>query len=111
MNVHKGKIIKEIIKDHDNVKIVKIIEDRVFDWEKVTALYNFIKDQIPFDWWVIADIDELEENEIKQKTNQFITKYQKTKNMSDKKIKTNILCHHLKVSVLRYPLYMSTTEQ
>ena len=40
------------------MKIVKVIEDRVFDWEKVTALYNFIKDQIPFDWWVIADIDE-----------------------------------------------------
>ena len=35
--------INEIIKDHDNVKIVKVIEDRVFDWEKVTALYNFIK--------------------------------------------------------------------
>ena len=50
--------INKIVKDHDNVKIVKVIEDRVFDWEKVTALYNFIKDQKPFDWWVIADIDE-----------------------------------------------------
>jgi superoxide dismutase len=50
--------INKIIKDHDNVKIVKVIEDRVFDWEKVTSLYNFIKDQKPFDWWVIADIDE-----------------------------------------------------
>ena len=50
--------INKIVKDHDNVKIVKVIKDRVFDWEKVTALYNFIKDQKPFDWWVIADIDE-----------------------------------------------------
>ena len=50
--------INEIIKDHDNVKIVKVIEDRVFDWEKVTALYNFIKIKHPNDWWVIADIDE-----------------------------------------------------
>ena len=50
--------INEIIKNHDNVKIVKVIEDRVFDWEKVTSLYNFIKIKHPNDWWVVADIDE-----------------------------------------------------
>ena len=50
--------INEIIKNHDNVKIVKVIEDRVFDWEKVTGLYNFIKMKHPNDWWVVADIDE-----------------------------------------------------
>ncbi len=32
--------VKSIIKNYKNVKIVKTIEDRVFDWEKVTALYN-----------------------------------------------------------------------
>jgi hypothetical protein len=50
--------IKEIIKNHDNIKIVKVIKDRVFDWEKVTQLYNFVKNTQPNDWWVIADIDE-----------------------------------------------------
>ncbi len=50
--------VKNIIKNYKNVKIVKTIEDRVFDWEKVTALYNLIKSKNPNDWWVIADIDE-----------------------------------------------------
>jgi hypothetical protein len=50
--------VKNIIKNYKNVKIVKTIEDRVFDWEKVTALYNLIKSKNPDDWWIIADIDE-----------------------------------------------------
>jgi hypothetical protein len=50
--------VKNIIKNYKNVKIVKTIEDRVFDWEKVTALYNLIKSKSPDDWWIIADIDE-----------------------------------------------------
>lgn len=52
------KEIKQIVANQHNVKIVKVIKDRVFDWEKVTQLYNFVKDQNPNDWWVIADIDE-----------------------------------------------------
>ena len=51
--------VKKIVKDYDNVKIVKTLEDRSFDWEKVTILYNMIKNKYPNDWWVIADIDEL----------------------------------------------------
>ena len=50
--------INKIIKNHDKVKIVKVIEDRVFDWEKVTQLYNFIKHKNKNDWFVVADIDE-----------------------------------------------------
>jgi hypothetical protein len=50
--------VKEKIKDYTNVKIVKVIENRVFDWEKVTVLYNLVKSEHPNDWWVIADIDE-----------------------------------------------------
>lgn len=50
--------VKEIVKNYPNVKVVKTIEDRVFDWEKVTALYNMMKSKKPNDWWVIADIDE-----------------------------------------------------
>lgn len=52
------KEITQIIKGQDNVKIIKVIKDRIFDWERVTQLYNFVKSQKPNDWWVIADIDE-----------------------------------------------------
>jgi len=50
--------VKDIIKNFNNVKIVHTIKSRVFDWEKVTGLYNFVKAKHPNDWWVIADIDE-----------------------------------------------------
>lgn len=50
--------VKEHIKDYDNVKVVKVVKERVFDWERVTHLYNMIKSKKPNDWWVIADIDE-----------------------------------------------------
>ena len=50
--------VKHIIKDFDNVKIIHTIKDRVYDFEKVTMLYNFNKSKHLNDWWVIADIDE-----------------------------------------------------
>jgi len=50
--------IEKIIKPYENVKIVKTIKERIFDWEKVTELYNEVKLTKPNDWWVIADIDE-----------------------------------------------------
>lgn len=50
--------VSELIKGQEKVKIVKTIKDRIFDWEKVTQLYNFVKSKSPNDWWVIADIDE-----------------------------------------------------
>ena len=52
------KDVTEIIEKYNNVKIVKTIKERIFDWEKVTELYNEIKLTEPNDWWVIADIDE-----------------------------------------------------
>jgi hypothetical protein len=52
------KDVERIVKDYDNVNIVKTLEDRSFDWEKVTILYNMVKNKYPNDWWVIADIDE-----------------------------------------------------
>jgi hypothetical protein len=52
--------VKQIIDNEDNVKIIKVIKGRVFDWEKVTQLYNFVKNTQPNDWWVVADIDELQ---------------------------------------------------
>jgi hypothetical protein len=50
--------VQDIIEGYDNVKIVKTQYDRIFDWERVTQLYNFVKSKKPNDWWVIADIDE-----------------------------------------------------
>ena len=50
--------VKDIIKNYDNVNIVKVVKDRIFDWEKVTYLYNKVKSGHPNDWWVVADIDE-----------------------------------------------------
>lgn len=52
------KEVSEVIKKYNNVKIVKVINDRVFDWDKVTGLYNFLRLKGPSNWWVIADIDE-----------------------------------------------------
>ena len=49
---------KPIIQQYDNCKIVKVVRDRVYDWEKVTILYNMIKAKRKNDWWVVADIDE-----------------------------------------------------
>ena len=46
------------VNNHPKVKIVSIIKDRVFDWNRVTELYNQTKNLYPNDWWVVADIDE-----------------------------------------------------
>jgi len=50
--------INNIIKNYENVSIGITIKERVFDWEKVTQLYNFIKSKNKNEWFVIADIDE-----------------------------------------------------
>ena len=46
------------VNNHPKVKIVSIVKDRVFDWNRVTELYNQTKNLYPNDWWVVADIDE-----------------------------------------------------
>ena len=55
------------VNNHPKVKIVSIIKDRIFDWNRVTELYNKTKNLYPNDWWVVADIDEFHVylNEIK----------------------------------------------
>ena len=50
--------IKKEIKGRKDVKIVESIYDRVFDWNRVTDLYNKHTSKKPNDWWVIADVDE-----------------------------------------------------
>lgn len=51
--------IKHIISEYENIKIVKELHHRIFDWEMVTHLYNEVKLNHSDDWWVVADIDEL----------------------------------------------------
>jgi len=50
--------VNEITKNYEKVNIVITIQDRIFDWNKVTQLYNFIKSKNKNEWYVIADIDE-----------------------------------------------------
>lgn len=50
--------IREQIRGKRKIKISKVYSGRIFDWNKVTDLYNEIKSLHPNDWWVIADIDE-----------------------------------------------------
>lgn len=53
-----GNYVSEIIQNYDNVKISIVIKERLYDWEKVTQLYNFVKMKSQGDWFVISDIDE-----------------------------------------------------
>jgi hypothetical protein len=50
--------INKVIKNYEKVNVVITIQERVFDWEKVTHLYNFVKSKNKESWYVIADIDE-----------------------------------------------------
>jgi hypothetical protein len=50
-DIHKNLFedVSKIVSAFPKAKIVKKIYDRVFDWEKVTYLYNFIKNDYPND--------------------------------------------------------------
>ena len=50
--------VTEVIKNYENVSVIIKVQERIFDWEKVTHLYNFIKSKQKDSWYVIADIDE-----------------------------------------------------
>lgn len=52
--------VRELIDNYENVKIVRVHQDRIFDWNRVTMLYNYITDKEPDTWWVVADIDEFQ---------------------------------------------------
>lgn len=53
-----GEEVAKIIEHYEKVKISIVVKERLFDWEKVTQLYNFIKMKSRGEWFVIADIDE-----------------------------------------------------
>ena len=42
---------KPIIEKYDNCKIIKVVKEREFDWEKVTILYNMFKSKKKNDSW------------------------------------------------------------
>lgn len=50
--------VKRAIGDRIEVKIIGNVYHRVFDWEKVTDLYNHYTNYFLNDWWIVADIDE-----------------------------------------------------
>ena len=58
VNPNLEEEVYQRVNNHPKVKIVSIVKDRVFDWNRVTELYNQTKMRYPNDWWVVADIDE-----------------------------------------------------
>ena len=50
--------VQNIVSNFPNAKIVKVVVEEKYNWEKVTKLYNEVKSQYPNDWWIISDDDE-----------------------------------------------------
>ena len=50
--------VRSAIRDKEKVKIVKTVYDRIFDWNRVTDLYNEQIKKSGSNWYMIADIDE-----------------------------------------------------
>lgn len=50
--------VQTIVSEFKNAKIVKVVVEELYNWEKVTKLYNEVKSSHPNDWWVISDDDE-----------------------------------------------------
>jgi hypothetical protein len=42
------------------IKPCIIATEEKYNWERVTALYNYIKGTKPNDWWIVSDDDELQ---------------------------------------------------
>ena len=58
VNPNLEEEVYQRVNNHPKVKIISVVKDRVFDWNRVTELYNQTKNLYPNDWWVVADIDE-----------------------------------------------------
>ncbi len=50
--------VRSAIRGKEKVKIVKTVYDRIFDWNRVTDLYNEQIKKSRSNWYMIADIDE-----------------------------------------------------
>lgn len=58
VNPNLEEEVYQRVNNHPKVKIVSVVKDKIFDWNRVTELYNQTKMRHPNDWWVVADIDE-----------------------------------------------------
>jgi hypothetical protein len=50
--------VENIVNEFPTAKIVKVVIEAKYNWERVTELYNEVKSEHPNDWWVISDDDE-----------------------------------------------------
>ena len=50
--------VENIVSEFSKAKIVKVVVEEKYNWERVTELYNEVKSQHPNDWWVVSDDDE-----------------------------------------------------
>ena len=58
--VYRQHTLDGILEDVINlgIKPHKIVTEEKFNWERVTQLYNEVKQTKPNDWWVVSDDDE-----------------------------------------------------
>ena len=50
-------ILEEVV--NFGIKPYKVVTEPKFNWERVTELYNEVKQTKPEEWWVVSDDDEL----------------------------------------------------
>jgi hypothetical protein len=50
--------VENIVKEFPTAKIVKVVIEEKYNWERVTELYNEVKSEYPNDWWIVSDDDE-----------------------------------------------------
>lgn len=52
------KILEEI--EELGIKPFWIVTEPKYNWERVTYIYNTVKEMYPEDWWIVSDDDELQ---------------------------------------------------
>ena len=50
--------VETIVSEFPKAKIVKVVVEEKYNWERVTELYNEVKSEHPNDWWIVSDDDE-----------------------------------------------------
>ena len=50
-------ILEEVL--NLGIEPYKVVTEEKFNWERVTQLYNEVKQTKPDEWWVVSDDDEL----------------------------------------------------
>ena len=52
------KILEEI--EELGIKPFWVVSEPKYNWERVTHIYNTVKELYPEDWWIVSDDDELQ---------------------------------------------------